>query len=202
MWKLTVEYRHKMNLTILWLSSFSPSACFVHLISSALFPGSSPLRGSPRSPCSYPSLCLSGCLEAVTCLRRLNRTLRPYLTATCCTCVYVHKCVCVKRGLLAVGTMKHVTTQPSHSKQRLDNVFFFYLCGCMETTYTETHTGTVWTCKVQTFSVRMCASVYSTYMCLQLCAWVCGEDISPLAGSHSQQIELKKQLWSSWIQQD
>lgn len=109
MWKLTVEYRGNTTQNV----SQRPLALYFSLrpfCTSRFFYSVPRQLPSPLSPLSYPSLCLSCCLEAVTCLRRLNRTPRPYLTATCCTCVCTCISVCVKRRSLAWCTMKHVRT--------------------------------------------------------------------------------------------
>lgn len=49
---------------------------------------------SPPPPVSQPSLSLSSCLGAVTCLKKPNRPLQPFLTGSCCVRFQVCVCVC------------------------------------------------------------------------------------------------------------
>ena len=81
------------------LTSSLPCFCLSFLFHCAFRQLSSPSASSPPPLLSYPSLSLSSCRGAVTCLRKPNRTLRSNLTASCyacvCVCVSVCECVCV-----------------------------------------------------------------------------------------------------------
>lgn len=77
------------------LTSSLPCFCLSFLFHYAFRQLSSPSTSSPPPLLSYPSLSLSSCRGAVTCLRKPNRTLRSYLTASCYACVCVCECLCV-----------------------------------------------------------------------------------------------------------
>ena len=77
------------------LTSSSPCFCLSFLFHYAFRQLSSPSTSSSPPLLSYPPLSLSSCRGAVTCLRKPNRTLRSYLTASCYACVCVCACMCV-----------------------------------------------------------------------------------------------------------